>query len=271
MAEGKSAFKSGSTAVNEQETVIAPSDFIKYISKTKKRAVDKIKVPSRLLITYHTRMYERARRLIGGKPVDWWVYGDRQPLCVGSFNKEEIGAIRLLVGAPAAAMTLEELIACGAKTILEVGLSGGLQPFLQAGNIVVITEAVRDEGTSQHYLPPKQKTVASERLKDKLIHHLNEEKAKHFVGSVWSTDGVYRETRGKFRRFRKAGVLCVDMETSAIFAVAKYRNVEAASTQIISDILTESGWQPHFFRHQLVRENTEILVKAVLEVLSNVS
>ena len=257
--------------MNGHETVIAPSDFIKYVSKTKKCAVDKISVPSRLLVTYHTPMYERARRLIGGKSVDWWPYGERQPFCVGSFNNEEIGAIRLFVGGPAAAMTLEEVIACGAKTIFEVGLSGGLQPFLQAGNIVVITEAVRDEGTSQHYLPPKEKTVSSERLRNKLIHHLNEEKVKHFVGSVWSTDGVYRETLSKFRRFRKAGVLCVDMETSAVFAVAKYRNVEAASTQIISDILTESGWQPHFFRNQSVRENTEILVKVVLKVLSNVS
>jgi purine-nucleoside phosphorylase len=117
----------------------------------------------------------------------------------------------------------------------------------------------------------QRRRLSSERLRNKLIRHLNEEKVKHFVGSVWSTDGVYRETRSKFRRFRKAGVLCVDIETSAIFAVAKYRNVEAASTQIISDILTESRWQPHFFRHQLVRENTGILVKVVLKVLSNVS
>jgi uridine phosphorylase len=257
--------------VNEHETVIAPSDFIKYVSETKKCAADKIRVPPRLLVTYHAPMYEHAKRLIGGKSVDWWTYGEMQPFCVGSFNNKDVGAIRLFIGAPAAAMTLEEVIACGAKTICEVGLSGGLQPFLQAGNIIVITEAVRDEGTSQHYLPPKEKTLSSERLRNKLIRHLNEEKVKYSVGPVWSTDGVYRETRSKFRRFRKAGVMCVDMETSAIFAVAKYRNVEAASTQIISDILTESEWQPHFFRHQSVRENTEILVKVVLKALSDVS
>jgi nucleoside phosphorylase len=57
------------------------------------------------------------------------------------------------------------------------------------------------------------------------------------------------------------------METSAIFAVAKYRNVEVASAQVISDILTEDGWL-QAFGHQSVRENTQVLLKAVLEVLS---
>jgi uridine phosphorylase len=255
--------------VKKRETLIVPLDFIKYVAKIKKHSIDEIRVPSRLLVTYQTRTYERARRLIGGKSVGWWVYGEMQPFCVGSFNNKEIGAIRLFVGAPAAAMALEEVIACGAKTIFEVGFSGGLQPFLQAGSIVVIAEAIRDEGTSQHYLPSKEKTVPSERLRSRLVDQLDEEKVGHFVGSVWSTDGVYRETRSKFRKFRKAGVLCVDMETSAVFAVAKYRNVEAASAQVISDIVTENEWQPHF-RHQSVRENAEVLLRAVLKTLASV-
>jgi purine-nucleoside phosphorylase len=90
---------------------------------------------------------------------------------------------------------------------------------------------------------------------------------KHFVGSVWSTDGIYRETRGKFQRFRDQGVLAVDMETSAVFAVAKYRKVRAASAQIISDVLTENGWL-QAFHHRSVRRSTETLLKAVLETLS---
>jgi len=90
---------------------------------------------------------------------------------------------------------------------------------------------------------------------------------RHFVGPVWSTDGVYRETLGKFRRFRDSGVLAVNMETSAIFAVAKYRGVEVASAQAISDILTERGWLPAF-HERYVRESAEVLLKAALEALS---
>jgi len=57
------------------------------------------------------------------------------------------------------------------------------------------------------------------------------------------------------------------METSAIFAVAKYRNVEAASAQVVSDVLSETGWL-QAFEHQQVRENAKILLEAVLEALS---
>jgi len=118
------------------------------------------------------------------------MYGESQPFCIGQFNHVEIGLGRFWVGTPAAVMTLEELIVCGAKTIFEVGVSGALQTFLKPSNIIVVTEAIRDEGTSYHYLPPKVKVESSPRLRSKLIKHLNERKIKHVVGPVWSTGGV---------------------------------------------------------------------------------
>jgi len=237
------------------------------VAENRKVSVDAIKVPQRLLITYQRRTYEYGKKLIDGKSVDWWMYGESQPFCIGQFNNVEIGLGRFWVGAPAAVMTLEELIACGAKTVFEVGASGGLQTFLQPSNIIVVTEAIRDEGTSHHYFPPNVKVESSPTLRSKLIKQLTERKIKHFVGPVWSTDGAYRETRKKFFEFRDSGVLAVNMETSAIFAVARYRNVEAASAQVVSDVLSETGWL-QAFGHQQVRENARILVKAVLEVLS---
>jgi uridine phosphorylase len=252
--------------LSEDEAICAPSDTIRFVAENRKVSVEALKIPQRLLMTYQRSTYECAKNLVNGKSVEW-IYGENQPFCIGRFNDVEIGVGRFWIGAPAAAFTLEEAIACEAKTIFEVGVSGALQTFLQPGDIVVVTEAIRDEGTSHHYLPLEAKTEASARLRDKLIEHLMDRKIRHFVGPVWSTDGVYRETRSKFRRFRDSGVLAVDMETSAIFAVAKYRNVEAASVQVISDVLTENGWL-QAFGHQSVRENTEVLLKAVLDVLS---
>jgi len=248
------------------EVVFTPSDFIRYVAENRKAPVDAIKVPRCLLLTYQHDIYEYAKKLIDGKDIDW-LYGDAQPVCVGRFNDVEIGAARFWIGAPAAIMTLEEAIVCGAKTIFEVGLSGGLQDFLTPGDLVVVTEALRDEGTSNHYLEPGVRVEASPRLRDSLISIVKGEGARHFVGPVWSTDGVYRETRGKFRKFKNSGVLVVDMETSAIFALAKYRNVEAASAQVISDILTETGWL-QAWKHQSLTTNTELVVRCVLEVLS---
>jgi purine-nucleoside phosphorylase len=95
---------------------------------------------------------------------------------------------------------------------------------------------------------------------------LKEKGIRHFVGAVWSTDGPYRETRGKFRKFKDSGVLAVDMETSAVFAIAKYRKVRAASAQVISDVLTENGWKLAF-GHRSVKQNTETLLRSVLKVI----
>lgn len=251
----------------EDETIFTPIDFVRYIAENKKVPVDTIRVPQRLLMTYQRHIYEYGKKLIDGKSVDWWMYGESQPFCIGQFNHAEIGLGRFWVGAPAAVMTLEELIACGVKTIFEVGASGGLQAFLQPSNIIVVTEAIRDEGTSHHYLPPNVNVESSPRLRSKLIKHLNERKIKHFVGPVWSTDGVYRETRKKFFKFRDSGFLAVNMETSAVFAVAKYRNVKAASAQVVSDVLSETGWL-QAFGHEQVRKNARILLAAVLDVLS---
>lgn len=171
------------------------------------------------------------------------------------------------MGAAAAVMTLEELIACGARRVFEVGLAGGLQTFLQPGNIIVATEAIRDEGTSSHYLSPRVQVESSPALREKLTKHLSANHVKYCAGSVWSTDGVYRETIKKFRKFRDAGVLAVDMETSAVFAVAKYRKIEAASAMVMSDILAETGWL-QAFEHDSVIGNAELLLKSVLQAFT---
>lgn len=61
--------------------------------------------------------------------------------------------------------------------------------------------------------------------------------------------------------------MAVNMETSAIFAVSKYRGVKAVSVQVISDILSETGWLPAF-KHEAVRESMKIAIRAALKVLS---
>ena len=249
--------------------MFTPSDFIRDVAESRKVPVEALTVPRCLLLTYQHSIYEYAKRLIDGKDIDW-LYNDVQPFCVGRFNDVEVAAARFWIGAPAATMTLEEAIACGARTIFEVGFSGGLQDFLKPGDIVVVTEANRDEGTSNHYLEPDVGVEASPGLRDGLISIVKGEGARHFVGPVWSTDGVYRETRGKFRKFKNEGVLAVNMETSAIFALAKYRNVEAASAQVISDVLTETGWL-QAWRHQSVTSSTELVVRCVLKAMYSTS
>jgi uridine phosphorylase len=252
--------------MSEDESISKPSEAIRYCAETRRVPVDALKIPQRLILTYLKSTFQCGKRLIHGENVEW-IYGERVPLCIGRFNGVEVGIGQFWIGAPATVAILEEAIACCAKVIFEVGISGGIQPDLKPGDIVVVTEAIRDEGTSFHYLSQEVRVESHQSLRNRLIERLKANGIKYFAGPVWSTDGVYRETVRKIRKFRDSGVLAVDMETSAIFALAKYRHVEVASAQIISDVLTEDKWMLAF-DSQMVRESEEILLKNVLEAVS---
>jgi uridine phosphorylase len=218
-------------------------------------------------MVYGRRHFDFVNELLDGKPVEWWWYGNRAPMRVGSFNDIKIGAVMNLVGSPAAAMVLEELIACGAGKIFEMGCSGGIQPFLNPSDIIIVAEAICDEGTTCQYFPNLQRLTTPPLLKRQLIKTLNKCHVNHQIGAVLTTDGVYRETKNKLAKFRKMGVLAVNMETSALYAVAKHRGVEIASALVVSDLLTESGWQPAFGDKQ-VWNSTEILLRSIVEAIS---
>jgi len=202
---------------------------------------------------------------LNGKTIKW-LYGELRPFLIGIVDNKEIGAFRPGIGAPAAAAMLEELIACGAKKIFEVGMAGGLQPQLKPGDIIVVTEAIRDEGTSNHYFPPEVKLESSHRLRNSLLQELTHKRINYSVGSVWTTDGLYRETKVKFLKFHNQGILAVNMETSALFAVAKYRNVEIASAQVISDVLTTEGCL-FAFSDKRVLSRLQELIKLTVKAL----
>ncbi len=252
--------------MSEDEPIFTPEDFIQY--EARHRGMDKeyFRISNRLILLYSNSAFEYARQVLNGKILDW-LYGKSRPFCVGVVDGKEIGVFRAWVGAPAAAAMLEELIACGATSVFEVGVAGGLQSSLKLGDIAVVTEAIRDEGTSNHYFQPEVRLESSPRLRNLLIQHLNLKGIRHQVGPVWTTDGAYRETKSKLLKFRSQGALAVNMETSALFAVAKYRNIGIASAQVISDVLSEEGWQPDF-RHEKVSGSLRTLLNMVIKALA---
>jgi uridine phosphorylase len=248
------------------EPIFTPSDVIKYVADDRKAAIESFNVPERFIVTYQSSVFNHVQKTFRGKPKEW-LHGDSQPFLIMSFANVDIGVARSWIGSPAAAMVLEELVACGAKKVFEVGCVGALQPALKPGDMVVVSEAVRDEGTSRHYFPQNVKLESSLRLSNLLAGVLSEKKLQYRIGPVWTTDGVYRETRRKLLRLRGEGVLGVNMETSALFAVAKHRGVEMASAQVVSDVLSEQGWLPAF-RHRPVREALKALTECVVEALA---
>jgi uridine phosphorylase len=147
-------------------------------------------------------------------------------------------------GAPVAAAVLEELIAFGARRFVSLGLAGSLSPDLRAGDVVIADRALRDEGTSYHYLPPARSVEANPVLVQHIRAALAARHIVHSIGASWTTDAPYRETRRQVEAQRAAGVKTVEMEAAAVFAVGQRLGVPTAAVFVIGDRLADLVWQP---------------------------
>ncbi len=150
------------------------------------------------------------------------------------------------MGAPIAAMLLEQLIALGARQFIYLGFCGALNPAYRIGDCFVPTTGIREEGTSYHYLPVDVVPASSDTLNALVLDEASAQGLSVRSGPIWTTDALYRETALKIQRFQAAGVHAVDMEMAALFAVAQYRVCKVGAILIVSDECYHPTWQPGF-------------------------
>lgn len=170
------------------------------------------------------------------------------------------------LGAPIVAAQAEELIALGAKRLVSIALAGGIQSDLGAGALVVATGAIRDEGTSHHYLPPGRVIDSDPELADTLATALRARGAIVHTGRTWSTDAPYRETREEVEAYASEGALVVDMELAALLAVAQVRGVKAAGVLVAGDSLAGGTWTPPARLAEMER-SLELAYRVAIDVL----
>ncbi len=146
------------------------------------------------------------------------------------------------IGSPVVANLAEEMIAWGSKRIVILSLAGGLQSNLAPGDVVICNRAIRDEGTSYHYLPPEKYVDASSSFASELESVFKKNGLSASIGSAWSTDAPYRESREEAELYQNEGALAVDMESAGLFAVGQARGIETASVFVIGDSLAKPRW-----------------------------
>jgi purine-nucleoside phosphorylase len=150
------------------------------------------------------------------------------------------------ISAPLAVLCLESLIASKAKRILLLGFCGSLNPSYRVMDVISISRAFSDEGTSRHYLPRKRIFHPSLAIKNRVEDILRQASLPFLTGTVVSTDAPYRETESWLKRKQKRKIDLVDMETSAVFALAEFRRIEAAALLVVSDELWDKTWKKAF-------------------------
>ena len=142
-------------------------------------------------------------------------------------NAQEATALALLpVGAAACAGTAEELFAMGAETLVVFGSCGVLDERAAGAAVILPTFAMRDEGTSYHYAPSEQEIEVNLRYRTVFADLLRERKLAFVSGKTWTTDAFYRATVKKMTQRKAMGCICMDMECSALAAVAAFRHKE---------------------------------------------
>ena len=158
------------------------------------------------------------------------------------------------VGAPLAASLLEETIALGCRDFIACGGAGVLRREIAVGHIVIPTSAVRDEGTSYHYLPPSREVAPHPEALAAIETVLRAHNIEYVTGKTWTTDAIFRETPGKVARRRDEGCLTVEMEAAAFFAVAQFRGIRLAKMLYGGDDVSSEAWDSRHWASHDVRE-----------------
>ena len=142
-------------------------------------------------------------------------------------DEVEIGIIPCIVGASYAVLVAEQLFVSGCKCVISVTSAGIINHTFLNKRFALITEAIRDEGTSYHYLPQDAAARLPQILYKKLAINPEDSSCPYFEAKSWTTDAPYRETQTAIAAMKEQNVCCVEMEASALyaFAEAKRQNV----------------------------------------------
>ncbi len=267
IAQGAQA-SAASSADDSDAEHFTPRAFIEYALSLHGRTLDEARLPSTLIATFHGSVY---RDLVAATSAEQAPQTPPEVMTIaqGKIGEHPVALRKLGVGAPAAVTVLEEAIALGVRDILVVGTGGSLQPALPIGSLIVPTSAIREEGTSFHYVPAGAELAPDPALAQALAEAAVALGSGVAYGPVWTTAAPYREMRSKVAAYGAMGALAVEMEASALFALAQFRSVRLALLMAVSDELFHE-WRPGFHRGEL-RAALKLTAQAALRVAAHLA
>ena len=246
---------------HSKDPVFTPKEFLLYLKKIKR--YPRFMAPRGMIICYQSGLLEHVLKNHKTTPV----YGISQGIYLLDETDGKAGiAGNFGIGAPAAGVILEELIAFGVKRFVSIGTAGTLQKNIRTGALMVCEKAIRDEGTSYHYAKPAKYAYPSKEITAQIKTALEQLGRRYFTGVTWTIDAPYRETVAEVRQYQKEGVATVEMEASALFTIAGCRSAQLGAIFTISDSLAELEWKPKFHLKR-TGKGLEVLYMAALSVL----
>lgn len=230
---------------------------------------EKIDIPDRAVICFFSDVIQKLNdegklRLIYNIKTEMGYH----PIYEIDYNGHKVAVLSSGVGAPLAAGMLEELIALGSSKFIACGGAGVLDKNVVLGHVIVPNYAIRDEGTSYHYLEPSREVQINKDGIDAIVRVLERHKVKHIIAKTWTTDAIFRETSTKVEQRKLEGCLSVEMECSALCAVAEFRNVLFAQILYGGDVVDCEEWDPRDWnnRAKIREELLNLAIESCLEL-----
>jgi uridine phosphorylase len=201
-------------------SIFRPENLLREARRQKN--LPNVPVPEICILDPDGDLVRNIRRTgLGAEDSTWPCYHTQ--LTVFTLAGEQMGAIPNAVGAPFAVLVAEQLFAAGCRLLISITSSGQIDAAGPLPYFVLIDRALRDEGTSAHYLPPTAFAAAPAHLFEPIAAALGAMRPPVVRGVVWTTDAPFRETEAAIARARAAGALAVEMEAAALYAFATAR------------------------------------------------
>ena len=200
-------------------------------------------LPSKLVICFFKDVVEKvASEYQAGIAHTFRSEGGLYPVYEIEYKGERIAFLQPGIGAALGAGLLDESIGQGAHFVIGCGGCGVLDKGIAVGHVLLPTESFREEGASYHYLPPSATVEIEKGVLGVMEAVLIENKIDYLKTKCWTTDAFYRETTGKTARYKAKGCLAVEMELSALAAVAKFRGIKFGQYLYAGDTVVPDGW-----------------------------
>lgn len=165
-------------------------------------------------------------------------------------NGQDIAFLHGLGSGPYAAGQMEKLISLGSRHFMICGGCGVLEKESTTGEIFIPISAVRDEGTSYHYIEPSREIKMDIRIKEQISTFLESKRVPFKCVKTWTTDAMYRETRNMIDLRIKEGCQVVEMECASYLAVAQYKGVVLGQLLYAGDDLSGKYWDSRNWKNK---------------------
>jgi len=166
--------------------------------------------------------------------------------------------------APDTGMTTEILCAAGAEFLIRIGSCGSLQDHVKIGDIVIVTGAIRGEGTTSYYVPKNFSTVAHPDVVSALQKAAESLQIRYHLGRIFTTDALFQETPELIQELNEQNVSSIDMVTSTFLTIAQVRQKKAGAILAVSD---ECLYGKYAFRDPVFLAAEERIVEVAQKAL----